>query len=435
MSRVGIRKENRDAETRAPLTPEQVRWLIKREVLMVNLEGSEQRCFSDRDYRAAGARLSSDMSGCSVVFGLREVPLTSLLPQKTFCFFSRAADGKPQSRTLIERIVRLSGTLIDYEQVTDDRGLPLLGFEKFAGQAAALDSLWAFGVRAASAGLHTPFAELSPMSGYASLEEARTAVQAAGAKLASQGLPAGMSPWICAVYGEGLAAAGAEEMLTLLGCRSVPAVELQGPNGAALLSGGGLYTLTFTAAEAFVHVSGAPFDRDSFLSQPQDYRGAFAHYLPYFSVVINTEPWEPRFPRLVTVEALMNLRRADRPKLRVLADAHGQAQGAIEFAMKTSTPATPTYVFQPMAAHKVVDGCLGQGPIIWAVERLAELLPRLATESFGELLAPYVSDLARAEYQGTFDSLQLPPEIKRGIIIHDGRLTEPYHHLEELVGS
>ena len=56
---IGIRRETKDkTEHRAPLTPDQVRRLVDEEYLTVIVEPSDTRIFTDKEYRAAGAKVS-----------------------------------------------------------------------------------------------------------------------------------------------------------------------------------------------------------------------------------------------------------------------------------------------------------------------------------------------------------------------------------------
>ena len=58
-------------------------------------------------------------------------------------------------------------------------------------------------------------------------------------------------------------------------------------------------------------------------------------------------------------------------------------------------------------------------------------LPRDASEQFSGALKGYVPELARCDFSQSFEDLRLPPEIKRAIITHHGKLTPGYRYLEE----
>lgn len=46
------------------------------------------RCYSEDDFEEAGAQISEDVSSAQVIFGVKEVPIENLMPEKTYFFFS-----------------------------------------------------------------------------------------------------------------------------------------------------------------------------------------------------------------------------------------------------------------------------------------------------------------------------------------------------------
>lgn len=56
--------------------------------IKVIVQPSSNRCYSDKEFAAVGAEISEDLTPCSVIFGVKEVPLEYLIPNKTFFFFS-----------------------------------------------------------------------------------------------------------------------------------------------------------------------------------------------------------------------------------------------------------------------------------------------------------------------------------------------------------
>jgi alpha-aminoadipic semialdehyde synthase len=88
------------------------------------------------------------------------------------------------------------------------------------------------------------------------------------------------------------------------------------------------------------------------------------------------------------------------------------------------------YVYDPCDGS-AISGVEGRGPVVLAVEILPAELPREASEEFSRALAPFLPALAAADFSVPFDALALPPELKRAVIVHRGRLTPDYAYLEE----
>jgi alpha-aminoadipic semialdehyde synthase len=97
--------------------------------------------------------------------------------------------------------------------------------------------------------------------------------------------------------------------------------------------------------------------------------------------------------------------------------------------LKCTDPADPVYVYDPDTGA-IESGVDGHGPIVLAVDILPTELPREASEEFSSALAAYLPALARANYDLPFAELELPPELKRAVICHRGRLTPDYAYLE-----
>ena len=131
---IGIRRETIDAtERRAPLTPAQVRKLVGDYGTDFVVEPSPLRVFPDDDYAAAGATISTDLSGCNVVFGVKEIPVEQIQPGKAYCFFSHTIKAQSYNMPMLKHIVDVGATLLDYELVaTGDEECVLVwryGFE------------------------------------------------------------------------------------------------------------------------------------------------------------------------------------------------------------------------------------------------------------------------------------------------------------------
>ena len=103
--------------------------------------------------------------------------------------------------------------------------------------------------------------------------------------------------------------------------------------------------------------------------------------------------------------------------------------GALACTVEPSYPNRPLYVYQPDSG-RVTDGVSGHGPVVMAVEILPAELPRESSAYFSQLLKAYVPALTKLKHPSDFDHLHLPPEIKRAIILWQGRLTPGYRYLE-----
>jgi alpha-aminoadipic semialdehyde synthase len=86
---IGIRREDKSVwERRAPLSPSHIKEILaNNKTITFVVQPSKKRIFSDHEYEAAGATLQEDLSPCSLILGIKEVPPEKLIADKTFMYF------------------------------------------------------------------------------------------------------------------------------------------------------------------------------------------------------------------------------------------------------------------------------------------------------------------------------------------------------------
>ena len=147
--KLGILRETKNPpDKRVPLTPEQCRSLLDTYTqLEILVQPSEYRCYTDEEYKSAGLVLSEDLDECGVLLGVKEVKTETLLPGKTYLFFSHTAKKQSYNRSLLREIIRKRIRLIDYEYLTNQDGVRVVAFGRWAGVVGAYNGLKAFGLR------------------------------------------------------------------------------------------------------------------------------------------------------------------------------------------------------------------------------------------------------------------------------------------------
>jgi alpha-aminoadipic semialdehyde synthase len=118
------------------------------------------------------------------------------------------------------------------------------------------------------------------------------------------------------------------------------------------------------------------------------------------------------------------------PKLRLIADITCDIEGAIECTVKATDPGEPAFVYDPQTGT-IVDGIVGDGLVVLAVDTLPCELPVDASIDFSRALRPLVPALAAADFSVPLEASGLPPELQGATIVYRGKLTERYRYLEE----
>ncbi len=435
---IGIRREDKDSiERRAPLTPGQVRKLITEHQIRVIVEPSPSRIFTEEEYRQAGAEINEDLRACNLIFGIKEIPLPSLQPNLTYCFFSHTIKAQPYNMPMLKKMMELADTLLDYELVKNKEGRRTIYFGNYAGYAGMIDSLWALGQRLLWEGIDNPFKVIQPAHRYQSLKEAEAAVRAVGKEIRKHGLPEPLVPFITGFTGYGQVSRGAQAIYDQLNGIQLQPDELPTFIRSGKFSSGTVYKVEFRKPDMFEpieqEVSVREFTWYEFNRYPERYRGKLEKYIPFLTMLVNGIYWEPRFPRLLSNEFLKQLFQEEpQPRLRVIGDITCDIQGSIEATVKATNSKNPVYVFDPLTGE-VSDGWAGRGPVIMAVDKLPTELPREASEFFGSKLMPYIPALAAADFRTPLEELNLPPEFRKAVILLRGELTPPFEYLRNAV--
>ena len=153
---ISIIREARIDENRTPLTPNQIQTLSNKfPNLQVFVQPSKTRCFKDEDYSKAGAKIKEDISYSDIIFGVKEVEISTLIENKTYLFFSHTSKVRKDinqatqnkaiiyKKELLREVIKRKITLIDYENIreTSGKGYRYLGFGRFAGIVGCYNTL------------------------------------------------------------------------------------------------------------------------------------------------------------------------------------------------------------------------------------------------------------------------------------------------------
>jgi alanine dehydrogenase len=430
--RIGIRLEDKNEwERRTPLTPEHVKKLKETHGIDVWVQASPIRAFSTEEYEQAGAIIAEDLSECSVIFAIKEIPTELLEAGKTYIFFSHTIKGQKDNMPMLQRLLGLGCQLLDYEKIVDESGRRLVFFGDYAGLAGMIDALWALGQRLMWEKIDTPFRQLRQTYHYANLEEAKTAIRELGRRITREALPDALTPLICGFAGYGNVSRGAQEIFDLLPVREIPPSEL---TTFAEHDPHHVYKVVFKELDMVEPITAeAAFELQDYYDHPEKYRSRFVNYVPFLTLLVNGIFWTNRYPRLVTRRFLKELfSKTEQPRLRVIGDISCDVEGAIECNVRATSPGDPIYVYNPLTEH-TRNGYEGRGVVVLAVDNLPCELPRESSMHFGSTLMPFVPEIARADYGVPFDRCSFSPTIKRTIITWHGQLTPDYRYLDEFL--
>ena len=147
--KIGILKEEKTpVDKRVALTPSQCRVIkLTYPNVTIVVQSSEIRCFSDDQYVSEGVSVVNDISDCDILIGVKEVPVESLIPEKTYFYFSHTIKEQPYNRNLLTKMIEMRINMVDYEVLKNNKGERILGFGRYAGIVGAYNGFLTYGLK------------------------------------------------------------------------------------------------------------------------------------------------------------------------------------------------------------------------------------------------------------------------------------------------
>ena len=365
--KIGVVREGKTPpDQRVPLTPAQCAEL-KRSYPDVELvvESSAVRRITDDEYRTEGIDVVKDLSGCDVLLGVKEVPLSELIPETTYLFFSHTYKLQPYNAKLLRTIVDKRIRLIDYELIKRANGRRVIGFGRWAGIVGAYNGLRAWGMRHGTFALPRAIdcADMRDMVSHAKAVD----------------LPSHLK---IVLTGGGRVGMGAHELLTSLGLREVHA-------DAFLKEDFNEAVFTRLDVEQYnARKDGKPFDMEGFMADATGYESTFMPYAEVADMYIAGHYWAEGSPFLFTREDM----KAASWNVKVVADVSCDIDGPVACTLRPSTIADPLYGYNPSTESEcAMDD--PAGVTVMAVDNLPCELPRDASHGFGKEMMAHVIPL------------------------------------------
>ena len=394
----GIVKERKSPpDRRVVFTPEElVRLQAQFPMAEVKVESSDIRIFSDEEYTNLGISVTSDLTDCEVLFGVKEIPVDALIPNKKYFFFSHTIKKQPYNRKLLQAILDKNIELYDHETIVDATNKRLIGFGRYAGIVGAYNGFRGFGMK------YDLF----------NLPKAETLKNQADllARLKRQTLP----NIKIVVTGFGKVGMGIKEMIDGMKIKEVNVEDFLSKNFSSPV-----YT-QIDVLDYNKRLDGKKSDKKDFYQHPEKYTSDFARFSKVADMFIAGHFHGNGAPDILT-NAMLN---APDCKIKVVADVSCDVDGPIACTLKASTIADPFFGYLPFE-HKEVPYTHPGSILVMSVDNLPCELPKDASEGFGEMFMEHVIP---AFFNSDKDGI-----LHRAKITENGKLTPRFAYLQEYV--
>ena len=351
---LAVLREDRIDENRTPLSPAQVSIILNKfSNIKIIVQPSNRRCFKDEDYQKAGAQITDDLSSASIIFGVKEVDISSLIKNKTYLFFSHTSKVRQYigqtikdkaiiyKKELLREVIKKKITLIDYENIREisGEGYRYLGFGRFAGIIGTYNTLNLYLKLFNKKSLPRAFEinnykEIKKLIGKQNFNKIKILVT-----------------------GSGRASKGAIEMLKQANIKQVTINDYLNKkyNEAIFTDISPTEHIERKNSKVISKVKNYLFEADMFIA---------CHY------------WEPKFPKLFYPNQINEFKN-----LKVIGDITCDINGSIPTTIRSTSIAKPYYSID-INTMKEID-LSDKGIAVMAVDNLPSELPRDASEEFG----------------------------------------------------
>ncbi len=362
----------------------------------IKVESSDVRVYSNQEYQDLNFKVENDISDCAIFFGVKEVPIDALIPNKSYFFFSHTLKKQPYNRQLLRALLDKNIDFYDHETLVDAHNHRLIGFGKYAGIVGAYNAIRAFGIKF----------ELFKLPKAASLSGKEALI----AHLKRLVLP----PLKFVVTGTGKVGSGVKEVLDAIKISEVSVENYLKKNYTQPV-----YTL-IDVLEYNKRIDGNVLDFNDFFDHPKDYVSDFERFTKVSDIYITAHFHANEAPKILTREML----QANDCKIKIVADISCDVDGSISCTLRSSSIDEPFYGYLP-SENKEVDIFHPAAIVVMAVDNLPSELPKDASEGFGEMFMEHVIP---AFFNEDKDGI-----LQRAKMTEKGKLTPRFSYLQDYV--
>jgi len=377
---LAVLAEARIDESRTPFSPTQISYLLsKYSNLKIMVQPSNGRCFEDKDYLKAGAQIANNLSSADIIFGVKEVDVSTLIKDKTYLFFSHTSKvrqyiGKTikdkaiiYKKELLKEVIRKNITLIDYENIRDasGEGYRYLGFGRFAGIIGAYNTL-------------NLYLKLNNKQQLPRAFEINNYEQVK--KLISK---QNFNKLKILLTGSGRASKGAIELLKHANIRQVLIYDyLNNKYDEAVFC-------NISAKKHVERKDGKDSSYQDYILNPHEYNSKVKNYLLDTNMLIACHYWDPKFPKLFSSKQINEFKN-----LKIIGDVTCDINGSVPTTIRSTSISKPYYSINTDSMKEIELS--NKGIAVMAVDNLPSELPRDASEEFGNSviseILPYLMD-------------------------------------------
>jgi alanine dehydrogenase len=398
--KIGVIKEGKNPpDERVPLSPLQCKEIMDNfpEVELV-VQTSNVRRFKDQEYTDLGVTVVDNVEDCDVLMGVKEVPIGNLIANKTYFYFSHTIKKQPYNRDLLLAMMEMNISMVDYEALTNSKGVRLIGFGKYAGIVGCYNTFYAYGKRTG---------DFELKRAYQCEDRAEMEAELTNIKLPTD--------FKIVTSGGGRVNSGIEEILNKIGIKKVSASSLLNESFDEPVFS------QILVDDYYKKADGSDFSRRDVYNNPQEFERDFMKFAKVSDMYISGHFWDENAPYIFTREDAKN----SDFKIKTVGDVSCDIDTAVACTLRPSTIVDPIYGYDSQNEKETVFDD-SNGITVMAVDNLPCELPKDASADFGrEFIDKILPHLIN-------DSEQI---IDNATVCKNGNLNAPFEYLRDYVNG
>ena len=395
--KIGLLKEEKiPVDRRVVLTPKQCKTVIQEypNITLV-VQSSDIRCFSDEQYLSEGVEVVHDVSDCDILFGVKEVPISALIANKTYFYFSHTIKKQSYNRDLLINMIDMNINMVDYEVLKNAEGKRLLGFGRYAGVVGAYNAFLTYGLKSGKYSLKRAYQcedrdEMEYELGKVVLTDERIIVT-----------------------GNGRVGSGVIEIMKKSGVREVSVDQFLNEQFDEAVF------VHLHAMDYNQRIDGLSSDKYDFYNNPSLYRSSFLQFAKKADIFIAGHYYHSGSPYLFTRDDA----KSSNFRLKVVADISCDIDGPVASTIRSSTISNPIYGYDPIT-EKEVSFKNNNAIAVMAISNLPCELPKDSSRDFGFNMLKEIFPFLINDNKGI---------IARATICRNRALTTDFSYLQDYI--
>lgn len=363
----------------------------------IKVESSDVRVFKDSAYLDKGIEVKNNVTDCDVFLGVKEVPVSALIPNKKYFFFSHTIKHQPYNRGLLQAILKNKIEFYDHETIVKENGARLIGFGRYAGLVGAYNTFRALGLRDGIFNLP----KVEHLADFAEMKLELDKIKLPAIKIV--------------LTGRGKVAKGAKEILDHLKIKEVSVNKFLSKTYKRIVY------CDIDINHYNKKKDGEKFSKKEFYKDPSGYEGNFMRFAKVSDVFIAGHFYGENAPYLFTRE------EAKHPdfNINLVGDISCDIDGPVACTLKASTIADPFYGYDPKTEKEVAFND-SNAITVMSIDNLPCELPKDASEGFGRM---FFNQVIPAFFNNDIDGI-----LERAkVTTSKGTLTERFSYLQDYV--